>query len=250
MKIFEFVAHCRSGHHSILNWIIVNKVGFQYDWKYKLAALAQTGLYHLSEGNHDIPLSFQFLEENLENIDTLFVGYEDTPWDYTIFSEDNVYRGPMSLTNQKKYKFNYQGRIILIRNFYSNLASRLKSNENKMFAKWDEPIPHLFDVGQYFIDTWKNQARACVENQVKFLRFEDWLKNKDVREKFLLENFGLKDIHGIENIEGTRSSFEGRQKVLNRFEEIEVPEEIKELIRKDSELNYLIGKMGYDYVKI
>jgi len=250
MKVFEFVANCRSGHHSVLNWIILNKIGFQYDWKYKFVVLGDTGLSHLSEANHDIHLSFQYIEENLNSTETLFVGYEDTEWNYTIFTDDNIYRGPQSLRDTKKYKMDYQNRVILIRNFYSNLASRLKSNENKMFGKWDSQSLHIFDTNEYYIQRWKSQARACVENKVKFLRFEDWLKNKKVREDFLLDTFGLKDIHGIENIEGTRSSFGERKKVLSRLDEVEIPEETKKLIREDSELHYLIGKIGYDYVKI
>lgn len=250
MKIFEFIANCRSGHHSIYNWIIRNKIGFQYGWEYKFAALGDAGLFHLSEANHDIHLSFKFIEESLPNIDTLFVGYEDTFWDYTIFSDDNTFRGPQSLKDYKKYSMDYQGRIIFIRNFYSNLASRVKSNENKLFGKWDDTGLHIFDTGEKYIERWKSQARACVENKVIFLKFEDWVKNKKVREDFLLNNFGLKDIYGIDGIEGTRSSFEKRDKVLSRIEEIELPEETKNLIRNDSELHYLIGKMGYDYIKI
>ena len=63
MKIYEFIATCRSGHHSILNWILINKIGFQYDWKYKFVSLGENGMYHLSEANHDIPLSFKYIDD-------------------------------------------------------------------------------------------------------------------------------------------------------------------------------------------
>jgi len=250
MKIYEFVANCRSGHHSILNWIIQNKIGYQYDWKYKFVVLGESGLSHLSEANHDIPLSFQYIEDNFETTDTLFVGYEDTEWDYTIFSDDNKFSGPKSLRDTKKYEMDYQGRIILIRNFYTNLASRLKSNENEMFGKWDSDSLHIFDTGVHYIQRWKSQARACIEKKCKFLRFEDWLKDRKTREDFLFENFRLMDIHGIENVEGTRSSFGERKKVLSRLDEVEIPEETKKLIREDSELHYLLAKMEYDFVKV
>jgi len=250
MKIHEFIATCRSGHHSVLNWILINKLGFQYDWKYKFVRLGNNGMFHLSEANHDIPLSFQYIDEVKDEIDTLFVGYEDTPWNYTIFSDDNTYYAPMSFGDYKKYNMDYKGRYVLIRNFYTNLASRLKSNENKLFEKWTGDNLHMFDVGEDFIFRWKSQARACVENKVSYLKFEDWLTNKDVREKFLFDNFGLKDIYGIENIKGTLSSFGTFDGVTKRDKEVDIPDDIKELIRKDNELHYLIGALGYDYKKI
>jgi hypothetical protein len=250
MKIYEFIATCRSGHHSVLNWILMNKIGFQYNWEYKFVRLGENGMFHLSEANHDIPLSFEYIDEALNQIDTLFVGYEDTPWDYTIFSDDTTYRGPMSFRDYKKYDMEYQGRFVLLRNFYTNLASRLKSNENKMFGKWNNDQVHLFDVGEKFIFRWKSQARACVENKVQYLKFEDWLTNKEIRENFLYDNFGLKDIYGIDGISGTRSSFGTFKGVTDRDKEVEIPEEVKDLIRKDSELHYLIGALGYEYKNI
>ena len=250
MKIYEFVATCRSGHHSVLNWILINKIGFQYDWKYKAVCLGDSGMYHVSEANHDIPLSFKYIDEAFKNIDTLFVGYEDTCWNYTIFSSDNIFHSPMSLTDYKKYEMDYMGRIVLIRNFYTNLASRLKSNENKIFGKWNSEDLHLFDVAENFINWWKSQARSCVEDKVSYLKFEDWLHNKEVREKFLFENFGLRDIYGISDIKGTRSSFGTFDGVTNRDKEVEIPDDVKELIWKDNELHYLIGALGYEYKEI
>lgn len=250
MKIYEFVATCRSGHHSVLNWILMNKIGFQYDWKYKYVSLGNTGLFHLSEANHDIPLSFQFIDESIDSVKTLFVGYEDTNWDYTIFSDDNTFVAPSALRDYRKYDMDYQRRIIILRNFYTNLASRLKSNDKKMFEKWDDTGLHLFDVTENFLSWWKDQARACVENKVSYLKFEDWIKNKNVRENFLYENFGLRDIHGIDDIQGTPSSFGTTEGVLNRDREIEIPEDVKDLIRKDNELHYLMGALGYPYKKI
>lgn len=249
MKIYEIIACSRSGHHSMVNWIFLNKIGFQYDWEYKYVRLGNSGMYYLNEGNHDIPLSFRYIDESVDSVDTLFVGYEDTPWDYTIFSNDNKFNGPMSLRDYSKYNMDYQNRVVFIRNFYSNLASRIKSNENKVLKKWNDNL-HLLEVTDKFIYRWKSQARACVENKVNYLRFEDWLNNKEIREKFLYDTFGLKDIFGTKNVEGTRSSFGDRTNVMNRHNELDLPEETKELIRKDGELHYLMGALGYEYKQI
>jgi hypothetical protein len=135
-----------------------------------------------------------------------------------------------------------------LRDFYNNLTSRIKSNQREIFTKWDSGEPHLFKVDQVFIDRWKNQARACVENKVSYLKFEDWLFKPETREKFLFENFGVRDFYGIEGIKGSQSSFEKNdESYTERYKGVEIPEETKELIMQDSELRYLIESLGYDY---
>ena len=247
MKIYEITAMSRSGHHSVYNWIIRNITGIQCTWNFKMNIIGDQGFHYLNESNHDIPSSFHFIEERLEHIDTLFVGYEDTPSDYTIFREDNVFNGPMSLSYYKKYNMDYSGRIILIRDFYNNLSSRIKSNENKLFSKWKSNDLHLFNVEDYFISLWKDSAKSCLKNKFSYLKFEDWLYNKDIREKFLWDNFRLKDLHGIENLIGTTSSFETVDGINERFKKVEIPKNIIEKVNSDKELKELILEMGYEY---
>ena len=238
----------RSGHHSIINWILQNMVGFQCNWKYKLNYMSGTDVYFLGEANHDIPLSYEMVEKHRENIGTLLVGYEDTPGEYTVFRNNRTFQGPKSLENLTRY--DYKGRVLFIRDFYNNLVSRIKSNEKKIFSKWDTGDSHIFDVEEKFIFRWKSQARSCIENKISYLRFEDWLDNKEVREKFLFENFGLRDLFGIESIDGTVSSFGDKENVRNRFNPDLISDKTKQLIREDSELHYLMGKLGYEYKKI
>ena len=249
MKIHEILALSRSGHHSVVNWIIRNTIGFQCDWKYKLTELGTTGLFYLNEANHDIPLSFQFVDEKKDRIKKLYLNYEDTPGDYTIFNDDNIFRGPLSMSINGINNTEFVSRIIVIRDFYNLLASRLKSNENKMFKKWNDNV-HLLDVGEKYIYRWKSQANTCINNNTPYLRFEDWLNNREIREEFLFKNFGLIDNFGTEGVFGTRSSFGSHEGVQDRSKQIEIPEEIKELIRKDNELHYLIGALGYEYKEI
>ncbi len=248
MILYETMALSRSGHHSMKNWIIRNLVGFQIEWKFKMINASGTGFFHLGEANHDIPLSFNLLNSHKNEIEVLFVNYEDTFYDYTLFNEDRKYRGPFSLEMRKEYDFNHKGRIIFLRDFYNNLTSRIKSNQREIFTKWDSGEPHLFKVDQVFIDRWKNHARACVENKVSYLKFEDWLFKPETREKFLFENFGVRDFYGIEGIQGSQSSFEKNdESYTERYKGVEIPEETKELIMQDSELRYLIESLGYDY---
>lgn len=250
MKVYESMALSRSGHHSIKNWIIKNLVGFQIEWDYKLVLASGTKFYHLGEANHDIPLSFEFLNQIKDTAEVTMLNYEDTPWNYTLFNEDKVFKGRHGLELGSQYNVEHQGRIIYLRDFYNNLTSRIESNQRQIFQKWNEESPHLFKVDEVFIERWKNQARACVEGKVSYLRFEDWLINEDKRREFLWETFGVKQLYGIEGISGSQSSFENKGDLTKRFEEVEIPNETKELIRKDSELHYLMGRLGYDYKKI
>jgi hypothetical protein len=250
MKVYESMALSRSGHHSIKNWVIKNLIGFQVSWDYKLVNGSGTQFYHLGEANHDIPLSYKFIEEVKDVANPLIINYEDTPWDYTLLNEDKVFYGKFRLSYGQKYNVEHQARIIYIRDFFNNLTSRIKSNQRQIFLKWDVEKPHLFATDQVFIERWKNHARACVEGKVSFLKFEDWLKNPEIRNKFLWDNFGVRSLYGIEGIRGTQSSFVENKDLEKRFEQVEIPEETKEIIRKDSELHYLIGRLGYEYKSI
>lgn len=249
MKIYEILALSRSGHHSVVNWIIRNTIGVQCDWTYKLTAFGKSGLFYLNEANHDIQMGLNFVIEKKDEIKKLYLNYEDTPGDYTIFNNENKFRGPMSMDIGGVNDVNFINRVIVIRDFYSLLASRIKANENKIFKKWNDS-PHLMQVSDKFIFRWKSQAKACIYNKTPYLRFEDWINNPEVREEFLLQNFGLHDHFGTEGVFGTSSSFGTREGVLDRSKEVEIPEEIKDLINKDNELHYLMGALGYQYKKI
>ena len=64
--------------------------------------------------------------------------------------------------------------------------------------------------------------------------------------KFLFDNFGLKDLYGIQEINGTVSSFGTTENVTKRSGSVEIPEETTELIKNDTELQHLIGELSYD----
>ena len=250
MKVVESMALSRSGHHSMKNWIIQNLVGFQIKWEYKLINCSGTKFYHLGEANHDIPLSYQYLEKIKDDADFVLVNYEDTPWDYTLLNKNKVFQGQYNLDFGRQYNVDHQGRIVFIRDFYNNLTSRIESNNRQIFNKWNEDKPHLFKVDHIYIERWKNLARACVKNNVSYLKFEDWLYNKEVRERFLWDNFRIHDKYGIKNIQGSQSSFIDNNEYSDRLKLVEIPEETKDSIRKDNELHYLLGSLGYEYKEI
>jgi hypothetical protein len=250
MKIYEILGMSRSGHHTVVNWVIKNTMGIQCDWNYKLTQLGSNGLFFLNEANHDIPLSFEYLREKKGIIKKLYLNYEDTPGDYTLFNNENEFRGPLSISIDGFTDTEFSGRVIVLRDFYNLLVSRIKLNENKKSGNWVGDRDFILEVGEKFIFRWKSQVRACLYNNIPYLKFEDWLNNNKVREKFLYENFGLRDIYGIKNIRGTTSSFGSHDNVNNRFEQYQLPEDLKELIKKDTELHFLMGAIGYQYKEI
>src|SRR6056300_1203200 len=129
MKIYEFLALSRSGHHTVVNWVIKNTIGVQCDWTYKLTEFGTNGLFYLNEANHDIPLSFQFINEKKDKIKKLYLNYEDTPASYTLFNNEKEYKGPMSMNIDGINHTDFVRRVIIVRDFYNLLSSRLKANE-------------------------------------------------------------------------------------------------------------------------
>jgi hypothetical protein len=249
MKVYETMALSRSGHHSMKNWIIRNLIGFQIGWDYKMIVATGTNFYHLGEANHDIPLSHHFLNEFKEKIDTIIINYEDAPWNYTILNDNTIFEGPLSLDKRNEYNIDHKGRICFIRDFYDLLSSRIKSNEEDIFSKWNEDKPHLFKVDEIYIERWKSHATACVENKISYLKFEDWLNNKSVRDKFIFENFGVRDSHGINGVIGSKSSFSTNQNVENRHTTLSLSDEIKDIILSDKDLDYLLTELNYKKLK-
>lgn len=250
MNIYEFIALSRSGHHAILNWIFQNLVGFQIEWNYKITRLGDSNLYYINEGSFNTGFSFEFIENNFKNIKNLFVGYENVKTNFTIFRDDNIFRGPISKMKYSEKGATLSKRILIIRDFYNNLASRVRANKNEgMFINTDGK-PLFFDVKQNFIDTWKDMARAIVDEKITHIKYEDWLENSEIRKKFLLDNFNTLEIYDFDNVKGTSSSFGESKNYKNRFDPELISDEIKDLIRKDNELHYLIGALGYEYKKI
>jgi hypothetical protein len=250
MKIFEFIALSRSGHHAMLNWILQNLVGFQLNWEYKITRLGDTSLYYINEGNYGINFTFDFIEKNIKDMKNLFIGYENVDSNFTIFRDDKIYRGSLCKIKFSEYEAKTEKRIVFIRDFYNNLSSRIRANMNEdMFIKTDGK-KLVFDVEENFIKIWKQMATSILKKKVAFLKYEDWLENSEIRNEFLIENFNTHQIYDFENIIGTSSSFGESKNYKKRFDPNLIPEKIKEIIRKDTELHYLIGRLGYEFVEI
>lgn len=250
MKLIESIGLSRSGHHAILNWVLHNLVGFQIEWKYKMTILNDSGVFLLDEANHDIPVGFKYIDDYLPKIETLIVSYEDTFWDYTIFREDRCYQGPLSMRLEKKYNIDYINRFFVIRDFYDNLVSRIVANNKNMGLEYETKTPFFFKTNELYIERWKNLARACVDKKIPFIKFEDWQDDSIIRSEFLYSTFGVYEINKPHDVIGTKSSF-GPNNKIKRFYDLDLlTDDIKNLILRDNELHYLIGRLNYNHRKL
>lgn len=246
MKIFEIFGLSRSGHHAMTNWLIKNMCGDEcaMDWKLNIM---NNGLFYINEGNLNEELTLKYIEEQKNNIRVLIISYENCDLDYSILNDKKKYTSPLSINNKNVENFSQNFRVIFIRDFYNNLASRVVSNEKKLASDRDGNYFN-WDVTNNFFRQWKESAKHILTNKCLYLKYEDWLLSEKKRNEFMNKILG----HG-ENydnkVKGTHSSF-GYGNTLDRFSEINLNENIKKEIRKDSELHYLMGRMGYNFKKI
>lgn len=246
MKIFEVFGLSRSGHHAMINWLIKNLCGKECGMNWKLNIM-DDGLFYINEGNLDEELTLKYIEEQKDNIRVLIISYENCNTDYSILNDKKKYNGPLSINNENVKQFSNNYRIIFLRDFYNNLASRIKSNE-KHLSKTREGNPQPWNVKDGYINKWKESAKNFNSNNFISLKFEDWLENKNIRDNFMRNIIQTGEIYD-NRVKGTQSSF-GDNNVSERINMVKIPEETKELIRKDNELHYLIGALGYEYKEI
>jgi hypothetical protein len=237
MEVIEYVALARSGHHAIVNWFLKNMIGQQCSFNWQVTIAGDSGLVHWNDSTVYVESCLNELKK-LDEPNILSICYDNELYD---FSHVNKLNATYRKCIFNGWEVKKTRRFLVIRDFYNNLVSRMKMfhdlNEERSF--YDER----------FISVWKNHARACVENKIDYIKYEDWLTSTEKRQE-LLSKFGVKEKYDNTNISGKESSFGKSKDYLNRYDSNLVPENIKELIRKDGELHYLIGKMNYKYVEI
>jgi len=240
--IIEIISLRRSGHHAIMAWLTHNLTGLKINsWDYRLTVMGDSNFLILNEGNEWQVNAGELLNNFGSKPKTLMVNYEDVRSYYSVFGPNNYYYGKMNLKPFWGIEPKDSYRFLVIRDFYNLISSRYHANITKHHS-------HTYD--KIFIDTWKEHARAVIENRVSYIKFEDWLTSKDKRNSFLKENFLINETINIEKIKGTGSSFKESNNVLNRYDMVELPDNVKKMIKNDDELNYLIGAVGYKYKKL
>jgi len=238
--LIEVLSLKRSGHHAFIKWICKNICGLEPNFGFKLEFLSDSGVWVWNDVNRYNKLGVDLYNKAINNNtpNTLIVNYEDETVDYTFFHKTKKYHGP------KNYNENSQilksKRVYIIRDFYNCITSRIKHEENYLHT--------LNDFGEKYIRLWKEYAINYLRND-NSIKFEDLLTNRKESNRFLTLNFGITEYCDFNNISKTKSSFNNGD-YLNRFDINIIPEETKNLIRKDNELHYLIGALGYEYKEI
>lgn len=246
MKIFEIFGLSRSGHHAMVNWLIKNMISIESEMMWKLEFM-QDGLIYINEANLDTDMTLKYIKDHKKNMRALVLSYENCHLDYSILNNNKTYTAPLSINLEDVKNFNKNYRIVFIRDFYDNLASRIKSNENNL-SKNREGNFVAWNTGTEFIESWKESAKYILENKCLWLKFEEWLTDKNIRDKFIYNILGHGELYD-NKVKGTVSSF-GDKNVIDRYTQINIPENIKQQIKQDSELHYLMGALGYKYKKI
>jgi hypothetical protein len=247
MKVIEVFGLSRSGHHAIINWIIKNLCGVESEMEWKLDLLNGKGVIYINEANLDIELTYKYIEEHLNNIKYLILSYENTSENFTILNSNYLYTSPLCMDLPIFSNVNEVIKITVLRDFYNNLASRIKANQEKK-VKFRDGTIFQWNVEETFIELWKSYARNSINKKNNYIKFEDWVSESEIRRIFLKENIGINEMYD-QKVKGTHSSF-GNNDYMNRFKDIQIPSNTKRLIEQDTELHYLIGKLGYEYIKL
>ena len=170
MKVIEIFGLARSGHHAMTNWVIKNFCGEECPMEWKLSIL-RDGLIYINEGNLDKEYTLKYIEDQKDILRTLLISYENCPTNFTVLNNNETYYGPLSINNESLKSFTQNYRIVFIRNFYDNLASRIKSNENNL-SKDREGNFIPWDTDEKFIEDWKNHAKEIVDKKCLSLKLK------------------------------------------------------------------------------
>lgn len=241
MNILEIIAARRTGQHAIISWIVRNLTDMQLRLQdeggaFKLEYVNKK-LVFWNDANCDQEFGLNLYRElgwgkGLEN---LIINYEDSKHNYSFFCENEIYKGPLSYFRHNDINVKNGQRLLLIRNFYNCISSRYNSKTK----------PRIDEI---FINTWKDNAKYAIKNPLLSLKFEDWLSNDEKRKQILYDYFRIYERVDPTQVSGRLSSFDNKN--YNDRYDSNLPENIKELIRKDTELHYLMGALGYEYKEI
>ena len=248
MKLLEIVGFSRSGLHAVINWFLKNLTNYEAPFEYKLDLTNGRGVVYISEANLDTNMTFKYIDDQAPSAKFMILCYENVNPNYTLLNKQKMYDGYFSIDVPSLSHVESHHRLHIIRNFYDNLASRVKSNRESIFKDRDGN-PFHFNVGEEFIHQWKQQAKSIVENKVHHLKFEDWCTNKSYRNEIIKKYTGSNEMYDT-NVKGTPSSFGSNDDIFNRKKLVDLDEHTINLIKKDNELHYLLGRLGYEYIEL
>lgn len=251
MNIFEIFATKRSGHHAVISWMVKNLTGMNLSLHRKdengniqnfKTEYVNKKVFHWNDANNNQPYGLKLFNGFRENgfVENLIVNYEDVFSDYSFFYKNEKFVGPFGEDRFDDINVKGTNRLLIMRDFYNCLASRYKQNQDGIY-------PH--DYSTLYINLWKENAKFALNNPKFFIRYEDWISDSKVRNDLLFRYFNSYEIFEPKTIQGRTSSFENND-YNKRFSQIDLPNDVKQIIKNDVELHFLIEKIGYEVKEI
>lgn len=137
----------------------------------------------------DILASLRLNNIHIEFInDTDYKSYQNTSQDNKMFLfEDKFYTDKEELKNKKT--------IIIIRDIYDNITSRLKTNQTPKFAWWSE-------INHTYISAYKNILKEALGYTDHYpdkvvINYNDYISNNSYRNKILSTYFNLSCLNSM-----------------------------------------------------
>jgi hypothetical protein len=242
MEIIEIFANRRSGHHFFMSWLVSNVSG-ERDTKIKdlnKITWINNDICHYNDATYHAFFDKQKVLNEIEDIINkrpkyLFINYEESD----VRNELNKEGTLIHRNNPLK--------IVFIRDFLNTFASKWKVSETDL-REFYFGFKNRKEIYQN-INQWKVMAKNYLNDNFIGFKYEDLLINSVDRINFLKENFNVNETFKPNEFDGTKSSFS----TLNfneRHKEVNFSNDFKEIINNDSELNYLIGRLNYEYKKL
>lgn len=237
----EIYGFGRSGHHAMIQWLIKNITGEQYErTNQKLKTLPDNSLMYINEGNLDQHVTEEYLRDYGGVYNNVIISYEDSLPNHTVLTNNNICKIDNTIENEHVIHFKKSKRLFFIRDFFNNIASRHKRNKFNGNER--------FIVKERFIELWKAHAYSILEDNQKYLKYEDWLFSNKKRNVLIKNVLNHNELYDNQNIYGTHSSFDDND-YLNRFNESDFSSDHLDMIYSDRDLEYVIKEMGYEYKK-
>ena len=238
MKIIEIFANRRSGHHFFMSWLISNISGIKDNKIKNLNKITwiTDKICHYNDATYHAFFDEEKVKREINEI------IQKKP-DYLIINyEESALLNKLNKEGTDIYNNNPQ-KVVFIRDFLNTMASKWAVSETdlKEFYFGFKNKKQIIEN----IESWKTMAKSYLEETTIGLTYEELLTDVNCRMNFL-KNFGIDEIIKPNEIQGTKSSFKTNN-FNDRYKEIDFSDDFKHIVNSDSELNYLIGRLKYEY---
>ena len=246
MNLIEINSLKRTGHHAFTTWLISNLHDTPYQkelpkWKY-IHLLGSQNVLWINEGEIGINDHPSYIDNNLENLDTVIITYEG-------ISKEMNNHPIYSILQENKYdKWDIQNhtQITFIRDFYNTMSSLSKSSNVQMFLDHGWDFSKSGPFGDMMYTTYKELLRDYLEND-KGILYDKWVGDEEYANEVCLKLIGKPNKYHPLEISGSPSSFNDKEltldKILNRSKTGNIPTWLMKRVVGDSELQEMLSKL-------